>query len=306
MAAPEVSETEHPAQAIAEQHPLVETPRQLLVLIFLAFTVPVTILVMLAVLAANSGKFDADHLGMTDEAIARRIMPVGQVRLIEATAAPGARSGEAVYKETCQACHAAGVLNAPKLGDAAAWAKHIAAGLATMTQNAIKGIRQMPPRGGNPELTDAEVERAVAFMANQSGASFKEPPAPAAQEKPAVAEAAPAPAATAPAAAPAPAATTAAAPAAASAAAPADKPAAAGDGKAVYDKTCMACHMTGLAGAPKAGDKAAWEPRLKQGMDTLYATSLKGKGAMPPKGGATQLSDAEVKAAVDYMVSLVK
>ena len=68
----------------------------------------------------------------------------------------------------------------------------------------------------------------------------------------------------------------------------------------------MACHATGVAGAPKAGDKAAWEPRLKQGMEALYTSSLKGKGAMPPKGGAVQLSDADIKAAVDYMVGLVK
>ncbi len=74
-------------------------------------------------------------------------------------------------------------------------------------------------------------------------------------------------------------------------------------GKAVYDTACMACHMTGAAGAPKYGDKAAWAPRLKAGMDALYGSSLKGKGAMPPKGGNASLPDAEVKAAVDYMVA---
>ena len=78
------------------------------------------------------------------------------------------------------------------------------------------------------------------------------------------------------------------------------------DGKKVYDTTCMACHTPGVAGAPKFGDKAQWAPHLKHGVDTLYTTALKGKGAMPPKGGNTSLSDAEVKAAVDYMVSAVK
>ena len=68
----------------------------------------------------------------------------------------------------------------------------------------------------------------------------------------------------------------------------------------------MACHATGLAGAPKAGDKAAWAPRLKEGMEAVYAIALKGKGAMPPKGGAVQMSDEQIRAAVDYMVSLVK
>jgi cytochrome c5 len=81
---------------------------------------------------------------------------------------------------------------------------------------------------------------------------------------------------------------------------------AAADGKGTYDKTCMACHAAGVAGAPKLGDKAAWGPRIAQGNDTLYTHALKGftgkKGMMPAKGGNTSLSDADVKAAVDYMV----
>jgi len=75
------------------------------------------------------------------------------------------------------------------------------------------------------------------------------------------------------------------------------------DGKKVYDTTCMACHATGAAGAPKMGDKAAWAPRIKTGVETLYASSLKGKGAMPPKGGNAALADADVKAAVDYLLA---
>jgi cytochrome c oxidase subunit 2 len=90
---------------------------------------------------------------------------------------------------------------------------------------------------------------------------------------------------------------------AAGAPAAAAKPA---DGKSVYDTTCMACHSTGAAGAPKLGDKAAWAPRLKEGNATLYKVALSGKGAMPPKGGNTTLSDDAVKAAVDYMTSQVK
>lgn len=77
-------------------------------------------------------------------------------------------------------------------------------------------------------------------------------------------------------------------------------------GKSVYDAACMACHAAGVAGAPKAGDKAAWAPRLKTGKDALYASVLKGKGAMPPKGGNASLSDADVKAAVDYLTGLAK
>lgn len=77
-------------------------------------------------------------------------------------------------------------------------------------------------------------------------------------------------------------------------------------GVQTYNQACAACHATGAAGAPKLGDKAAWEPRIAQGMDTLYTSVLKGKGAMPPKGGQMQLSDDDVKAAVDHMVAQVK
>ena len=77
-------------------------------------------------------------------------------------------------------------------------------------------------------------------------------------------------------------------------------------GKSVFDTTCSVCHGPGIAGAPKAGDKAAWAPRLKQGVAALHEVALKGKGAMPPKGGNNALSESDVKAAVDYMLSLVK
>jgi cytochrome c oxidase subunit II len=83
-------------------------------------------------------------------------------------------------------------------------------------------------------------------------------------------------------------------------------PAKAADGKTTYDTVCMACHTTGAAGAPKLGDKAAWAPRLKQGKDALYAAAIKGKGAMPPKGGNTAIPDDAVKAAVDYLIASVK
>jgi cytochrome c5 len=92
--------------------------------------------------------------------------------------------------------------------------------------------------------------------------------------------------------------------AAAAPAAPAAAPAAAGgmSGEQVYNATCTVCHTAGVAGAPKVGDKAAWEPRMGQGLDALVNSSLKGKGVMPPKGGNTSLSDAEVKSAVEFML----
>jgi cytochrome c5 len=76
-------------------------------------------------------------------------------------------------------------------------------------------------------------------------------------------------------------------------------------GKVLYQQVCQACHAIGVLGAPKFGDKAAWAPRLKDPMDTIYNYALHGKGQMPPKGGSTA-SDADVKAAVDYMVNAAK
>jgi cytochrome c5 len=86
----------------------------------------------------------------------------------------------------------------------------------------------------------------------------------------------------------------------------ATKAEAGGGGKATYESTCKACHDAGIAGAPKFGDKAAWSARLKGGKDALYASALKGKGAMPPKGGNLSLPEADIKAAVDYIVSAAK
>jgi cytochrome c5 len=97
--------------------------------------------------------------------------------------------------------------------------------------------------------------------------------------------------------------------AAASAAAPAAGATVADAGKKVYESTCIACHGAGIAGAPKFGDKADWGPIIAQGMPTLYDRALHGytgkRGMMPPKGGSTA-SDADVKAAVDYMVAAAK
>jgi len=83
-------------------------------------------------------------------------------------------------------------------------------------------------------------------------------------------------------------------------------PAAAVDGKKTFESACAVCHSAGVAGAPKVGEKAIWVPRLAQGKDALYEHAIKGKGVMPAKGGNASLSDADVKASVDYMVSLSK
>ena len=271
-----------------EHQSFIKTPKQLIIVVVLAFVVPITLIVVLTQLATHHSGINRDDPAYSEEAVAKRLKPVGEVVIAQAPTAAGEKTGQQVVQAVCSACHATGALNAPKIGDAARWKPLIAQGHDTLTQQAIKGIRAMPPRGGNPDLTDTEIARAVAYMANQAGANFKEPAA-----APAAAAAAPA----------APAAATAAAtPAPAASATPAAAKGGSDKGKAVFESTCVACHGSGVAGAPKLGDKAAWAPRIKTGLDSLHASALKGKGAMPPKGGNPSLSDDDVKAAVDYMV----
>ena len=266
-----MQEHDHHAHSVAQW-------RQPVIAIGLALVATIVILVLLTQMVT-----DAPRVAKDDEAaVLSRIKPVGEVQLAVAGAPKGQLTGEQVYNQVCKTCHEGGLAGAPKVGDKAAWGKVIAQGPATSVDHAIKGIRAMPAKGGNPDFENVEVERGVVYMANKAGANWKEPPA-----APAVVAAVPAAGASAP---------------AAAVAAASAKP----DGKKVYDTTCMVCHGTGVAGAPKFGDKAAWAPRLKAGADALYATALKGKGAMPAKGGNNALSDADVKAAVDYMAAAAR
>ncbi len=88
-----------------------------------------------------------------------------------------AEPGENTYKQVCAACHGSGVLNAPKLGDKAKWAPLIAEGQATLTAHAYVGVRGMPAKGGNPNLTVEGFSDAVAYMANKAGGNWKTPDA---------------------------------------------------------------------------------------------------------------------------------
>ncbi len=276
----------------------IKTPKQLVIVILLAFLVPIIAIIMLVQLVVSRPAVDPNAL--QPDSVAARIQPVGRLEFGAPAAAPGARTGEAIVKAVCATCHQAGVANAPKIGDANAWAPHIKDGLRAMVATAIKGKGAMPPKGGDASLTEEEITRAVVFMANQSGGKFKEPAAPKQAAKPEAAKPeAPTPAAAAPAAAPVQQAQAPAKPAAE------PKPAA-GNGKAIYDKVCFACHAQSVAGSPPLGDKAAWAPRIQQGMDALVQSVIKGKGAMPPKAGNPSLSDAEARAAVEFMVSQSK
>ncbi len=155
----------------------IKTPKQLIVVVALAFLVPITLIVMLSQLVTTGHDTSNANPALAEEAVAARIKPVGRVEVIDANAPTIEKTGQEVVTAVCGACHLSGALNAPKIGDKAAWAPHLGVGLERLTQSAIKGIRQMPPRGGNPDLSDLEIARAIAFMANQSGASFKEPAA---------------------------------------------------------------------------------------------------------------------------------
>jgi cytochrome c5 len=117
-----------------------------------------------------------DRPKIDDEAANSRIAPVARVELAAPSggAATGARSGEQIYKTACMACHDAGVANAPKLGDKAAWAPRIALGLDGLVKSATAGKNAMPPKGGS-DANEAELARTIVYMANKSGASFKEP-----------------------------------------------------------------------------------------------------------------------------------
>jgi cytochrome c5 len=254
----------------------IKTPKQLAIVLVLAFVVPIVLIVLLSQLATSGRVFDKNSPAMSPEEVAKRIKPVADLAVTGgAGGAKQLKTGEQVFQTVCTACHTAGIAKAPKFGNKADWAPRIRAGQKALVQVALKGEGAMPPRGGASDLSDLEVERAVIYMANAAGANFKEPAAARAQ----VAAATPA---------------------------PESKAVAAADGKRVYETTCIACHGLGVANAPRLGDKKAWAMHLMHGTEHLYQNALKGTGAMPPRGGNLTLSDVEVKAAVDYMVNAVK
>ncbi len=274
------------------------------------------------------------------EKAAENLMPIGVASTSDAPVAvanTAARSGKEVYSAVCQACHATGVAGSPKFGDAAAWKPRVATGLDSLLNSAMNGKGAMPARGGNPSITDDELKATIIYMAKEAGfdlggnaaapAPEKKAAAPKAAEAPEtkteVAEVAKAPEAkkaeapkapevnTKPnqpetpkaAEAPVPPAAPVAAQVATASATTTDSSASLETGKKVYNTVCFACHKTGVAGSPVFGNKEAWAPRIATGAEALHNSALHGKGAMPPKGGNASLSDEDVKAAVDYMVS---
>jgi len=164
-----------------EHDSFIKTPQQLVVVILLAFLVPILGIVLLVQLVVSAPS--ADPGALAAEKVAERLQPVGRVEFGAPPAAPGARAGEEIVKSVCASCHQAGVANAPKIGDAAEWGKRAKAGLSGLLAVAKKGVGAMPPKGGAADLTDDELARAIVFMANKSGQNLKEPAAKPAAKK---------------------------------------------------------------------------------------------------------------------------
>jgi cytochrome c5 len=310
----------------------IKTPKQLILAILYAFVVPIVGIVLLVMYVTADPRPAAGSDALTPQATAQRIRPVGTIEVKDASDPASLASGEQVFNGQCSACHTSGALGAPKIGDAEAWAPRIRAGFEQLLRSALAGKGQMPPQRGG-DYSDFEIARAVVFITNKSGAKFPEPTPP---------PAATAGAGNAASGTPSVAGSTAAAPGALTAAnaatlapradanagppdknptdglnaqvrqvPPSERPgtgskdvtvAAAAAPPALYTQSCVVCHGAGVAGAPKLGDKAAWAPRIAQGIDTLTASVVKGKGAMPPRGGSTA-TDAELKTTVTYMVN---
>ena len=294
----------------------IKTPKQLILAVLYAFVVPIFGIVLLVMFVTAEKRPAAGSDAMSPKAVEERIRPVGMVEVKDASDLASLKTGEQVFAGQCSACHAAGALGAPKLGDAGAWAARIKSGLDALVHSTVAGKGQMPPQSGG-DFSDYEIARAVVFMTNKGGASFPEPAPPTAAPPATTTAASTGVTGTATATAAAPNAGSSPKPDAsagkadtqvaanAAAATATAAPAAATAAPALYAQTCSTCHAPGIAGAPKVGYKAGWAPRIAQGIDALTASAIKGKGAMPPKGGSSA-SDADIKTVVTYMVNASK
>ena len=170
-----------------EHESAIKTPKQLVAAVIGFFAVTIFGIILLVQYVTTTKLTGAGSNSQAAEEVAARIAPVADAgyTLKDANAPKVLQTGEAIYTSTCAACHGAGVAGAPKFGDAGAWGARIAQGYDTVVKHAIEGLRAMPAKGGNPDLDDVEVARAVVYMANGSGGKFKEPAAPATAAAPA-------------------------------------------------------------------------------------------------------------------------
>ena len=278
-----------------ERTSFIKTPKQLVIVVALAFAVPIVLFALLSQLITGVRPAGSQE---AETGVLNRIKPVGELTLVDASAPEGNMSGEQVYQTVCRTCHDAGLAGAPKFGDKAAWAPRIKKGIDKLYASAINGTdKGMPPKGGNRNLADIEVQRGVVYMANRSGASFKEPAA-----------AAPS-AATASAPVPGPASAPAASPPAAAAkpGSPLDLKA----GEALMQKDgCAACHGVDKKIVGPAYQDVAAKYKGDAGALAKLVQKVKAGGSgvwgqipMPPN---PNVPDADIKALVSWILALKK
>jgi cytochrome c5 len=146
----------------------IKTPKQLIWAVLFAFLVPILGIVLLVTYVGAGKKPGAGTDILAEEAVARRIQPVGTIELRLAAAGGGVlKTGEQVFQAQCAACHGTGAAGAPKFGDADAWGPRIKSGYETLLASALKGKGAMPPKGGST-ASDADIKAVVTYMANAS------------------------------------------------------------------------------------------------------------------------------------------
>ena len=249
-----------------------------------------------------------DAEAKADPAMTAALKPIGSVALAKPVVEAGApREGHVIVDKNCKVCHSIGLANAPTL-DAAAkadWEARLAGGYDALLASAIKGKGGMPPRGGDPTLTDDEISAAIKDMLATVGvevAEASEAPAETAKEEVAKVEAVKEEVAAEPVKEVVVAAVETKAEVAKPVVAEALKATATKLGESTYKSSCFACHDNGVANSPKFGDVAVWAPRIATGLSALHTAAVNGKGAMPGKGGNPSLTDQAVIEAVNYMV----
>ena len=174
---------------MSEEHGnLIKSPKQLVVMVFASFFVPLIIIALLMVYV-GSGKKPGANRDAAAEAANQLIKPVALLDFMDASGPKVFKTGEEVYKQACASCHASGAAGAPKFGDAGGWSARLGRGYDGLLSSLVKGKGAMPARGGtNPDdISDYELGRAVVYLAASAGGKFAEPKAPelpkAAEEK---------------------------------------------------------------------------------------------------------------------------
>ena len=172
-----MSEEQHHEEA--EHESGIKTPKQLIIVVAAAIVVPVIVIIMLTQFVSLDNKRSPGSEALSASAVAARIAPVASDAVFDANAVVVTKTGQQVFEAQCTTCHTAGLLGAPKFGDAAAWGPRVGKGYDALLQSALHGKGNMPAQGGG-DFSDFEVGRAVVYMANHGGGKLAEPAAPAA------------------------------------------------------------------------------------------------------------------------------